>query len=440
MPDVRSRPAHLMMPNPPPPPESTAVDWQQVCQEYLPLDRCYLDTACKGIPAPEVEAAVRDLCRLLRVPQGRSATEDSVTLIESAHAARQEAAALIHADPSEIALVDSTQSGIITALDAIGLRKGDAVVTSDLEFLACLVPLRGLQSQGVEVVVVPHRRGCVSATDIADAVTARTRVVVLSSVQEVTGELLDLASLSRFCRAEGVYLVIDAAQHVGPTPLDVEQTPVDFLAVGGHKWLCSPFGLGFLYVRPELVGRLQPTLPGYMALATPDAGWAAFLADPHRSWNDAPPLATDARRFERGGTPNSVGATALATSIAALREIGLSRIQERTRMHVSRLSAELTELGLALTTPEASVGRSGIVSLSTGRGAEEDQRLLTRLLDDGVSVSLRYAAGVGGLRVSPYFYTTDDDVCRLVEVVRRHARSLISGGREHQHSRGGNDG
>ena len=111
---------------------------------------------------------------------------------------------------------------------------------------------------GIEIDVAPNRGGEIRIEDIAERITPRTRVVTVSTVQWTNGFRLDLAALSRLCREHDVWLVVDAIQQLGAIPVDVQQTPVDILACGGHKWLNAPFGCGFLYVSRNALPQLRP--------------------------------------------------------------------------------------------------------------------------------------------------------------------------------------
>lgn len=391
------------------------TDWAAVRRRYPAAGRRpYLDTAVKGLPAPETLAAVEDYCRFVADARG-TATDDTIRLIEELDEARAAAAGLIGASRDEIALVQSTQHGINVVADALGLGDGDRVVTDDLEFFAAFLPWAGGR-RGVELAVVPSRDGRVEVEDLDAAIDGRTRAVAVSSVQEVNGDRLDLGALSERCRERGVVLVVDATQHVGPVPLDVRETPVDALAVGAHKWLCSPFGTGFLYVRAELLDRLEPSYPGYMSLETPPGGWDRYLSDPERRPGGPLDFVRGARKLEPGGTAPYVGARALRAAIGALESVGLPGVQARVAELVERLLQGLDAGGLEVTSPREPPRRSGIVSFRTGRGIEEDRRLLADLLAADVSVSLRFTSGAGGIRVSPYLYNDESDLERLLDI------------------------
>jgi selenocysteine lyase/cysteine desulfurase len=121
--------------------------------------------------------------------------------------------------------------------------------------------------------------------------------------------------------------------------------------------------------------------------------------------------------LETGGTPNAIGAAALASAINVLREIGAAAVHD----HVSRLAwlavEELDAAGVTVTSPRAASPRSGIVSFSTGRGTLVDVSLVSELARAGVRVSARKTAGAGGIRVSPFVYNDEADIRRLARCV-----------------------
>src|SRR5262249_54757943 len=137
-----------------------------------------------------------------------------------------------------------------------------------------LLPWRGLESRGVEVRLLPLDR-------LAEGVDDRTALVVLSAVQSSDGAVADLDAL----RATGARLFVDATQAVGAVPVDVRG--IDYLAAHPYKWLCSPRGLAFLYVRSDLLDEIQPWT----------AGWKS-RDEPYETFYGLPTLTPDARRLD----------------------------------------------------------------------------------------------------------------------------------------------
>src|SRR5437762_3356340 len=207
-------------------------------------------------------------------------------------AARLGIAQLINADPSEIALATNTGFGLNLAARALPLKPGDVVLLSDKEFPANVYPWLMLRDQGITVEVARCRpEGWPDEEHLLQRLRdPKVRVLAVSFVQFSNGYRADLQKLGAACRANGTYLVVDGIQGIGNSVLDVTETPVDILACGGQKWLLSPWGSGFVYVRKELVQTLEPAITSWMAFEGTD--------DFSRLTEYNPTFRADARRFE----------------------------------------------------------------------------------------------------------------------------------------------
>lgn len=339
-------------------------------------------------------------------------------MLEQFGRARRALAALLRSAEDAIALLPSTEAGLAAIASALHLPRGANVVVSSLEFVGTVLPWRGLERQGVEVIDVPPSDGRILLEDLEAAVSASTAALVISSVQEVNGFRVDLGELSRMCQAADILLIVDAVQHVGPLELDVSQTAVDAVAVGGHKWLCAPFGMGFLYAAPSLWDRLEPRTNAVMTSQPATGGWRAYLEDPARHPLDGLVFPRDARKLELGALGTTLSAAGLAGAAETLLAIGPSLIAERSRALVEATVRALEEAGAKVITPETAP-RSSIVTFRSAFEVETERELVHELEEHGVLVSLRFTSGVGGIRVSPFFYNDEDDIARLVAVVGR---------------------
>jgi len=382
------------------------------------LDKIFLDAACVSLaPRPAVEAIEKFLDLTMICPL-ESSTHHHIFMDEMRAAARPACAALIGAHPDEIALVESTTHGLSLAADAIPLQAGDRVLLSDLEFLQVAVPWTQKKKDGIEIDVVPNRQGEVRAEDFEACITPRTRVIAISTVQWTNGYRLDLAAFSRLCRERGIWLVGDAIQQLGAIPLSVRETPVDILACGGHKWLNSPFGCGFLYINRESQARLHPPSAGYLDIKDPDGGWGEYFQTPSIMPVQNYEYVQTARRFETGGTANYPGAVGLAASLKMIQSLGAEKIEMHIRGLTDSLLKGLDALGIEVITPRAPQNRSGIVTFSVGT-AVQNVGLMTRLQERKILVSVRYTSHVGGIRVSCHFFNSQEDIERLLEGVRK---------------------
>jgi cysteine desulfurase/selenocysteine lyase len=385
------------------------------------LDKVFLDAACISLaPRPAVEAIEKFLDLAMGCPLD-SSTALHIFMDETRAAARPAAACLINAQENEIALVESTSHGLSLAASAIPLEPGDRVLLSDLEFLEVAVPWVHKKAQGkdnIAIDVVPNHDGEVRVQDIAAHLTSRTRVVAISSVQWTNGYRCDLAALSNLCRERGLWLVVDAIQQLGAISLDVRRTPVDILACGGHKWLNSPFGCGFLYIDREALPRLSPTLAGYLSVEDPPCGWAEYFQTPTTTPVQDYQFVSAARRYETGGTGNYPGAVGLAASLQLIHELGQENIAAHIYALTDRLLAGLDALPVTVVSPRARENRSGIVTFSVG-SPEQNVKLMNRLQEKKILVSVRYTSNVGGIRVSCHFYNSVEDIDTLLAAVKQ---------------------
>ena len=369
-------------------------------REFAALDDggIFLNSASVGpVPARSVAvlaAANRDRARPALWPVERLNT----ILSES----RYLSARLINAAEDEIALMTNTTTGLNVAAHALPLGAGDVVLTFDGEFPSNVYPWLRLAPKGVTLELIPRTAaGWPDETRMLERLLdPRVKAVVVSLTQFANGYTVDLAALSRATRARGVYLVVDAIQAVGQLPVDVRSTPVDFLACGAQKWLLSPWGTGFLYVRKELCTALEPTF----------AGWAAFMGTDDYSRLTAydPRPWPDARRFELITLPVQDFA-AMNASVGLLLQVGIENIASHVRALHAPLIDWAARHGATITSPLGARG-SGILCL---RPAGDVAKSYQRLQGAGVQCSLRE----GSIRLSPHLFNTGEDIARVEQLL-----------------------
>ncbi len=222
------------------------------------------------------------------------------------------------------------------------------------------------------------------------------------------------------------FLIVDAVQQIGAIPLDVQKTPVDALACGGHKWLMAPFGCGFLYLSEDFRARAKPPLAGYLSVADPEGGWEKYFRTPSITPVRHYDFLEDARRWETGGTANYPGAIGLAESVGLINDIGIENVGGHVLSLTDHLIDGLRQHDIRVVTPEDRQYRSSIITFSVGDDA--DNIALTNFLQaNHVLVSVRYTSGVGGVRVSCHLFNNQADIDQLTEHVgiflRRHAKA-----------------
>ncbi|MHA6493719.1 aminotransferase class V-fold PLP-dependent enzyme [Pseudomonas borbori] len=314
---------------------------------------------------------------------------------------RDRLARLLNAPSSaDIALVKNTSQALSYVAFGLDWRAGDQIVISSEEFPSNRVVWEALRPLGVKVVQVDLHNG-VPEISLLDACGPRTRLMSISAVQFASGLRLDLERLGQGCRDRGVLFCIDAIQHLGALPFDVQAYQCDFAMADGHKWMLGPEGLAVFYCRGELRERL--TLHEY--------GWHMLEHAGDYQRQDWQP-ARSARRFECG-SPNMLGATALEASLSLLEEVGMNEVAQALQARVQGLIDGLQQIaGVTLLSPVALDRRAGIVTFSLS--GWDNQRLHKRLNSEQVVCAQRG----GGIRLSPHFYTEErviDETVRLLD-------------------------
>jgi selenocysteine lyase/cysteine desulfurase len=357
-------------------------------------DAVYLNNASTG-PLPDRTVAAVAAFTRTRAEPFRMTDELEFSTLERS---RELCARLVGATAREIALMVNTTYGLNLAARALPLVAGDVVLTFDREFPANVYPWMAMQrAAGVELRLVPCRP---DRTPDEDALLAmlesdpRVRVVSISWVSFATGYRVDLERIGAACRARGVYFVVDAIQGVGAATLDVKRCAIDLLACGGQKWLMSPWGTGFVYVRDELLGSLEPNAVGWMSVRGSDD--FSRLVDYDFTYRD------DARRFEVITLPFQDFA-GMNASLELLHELGPAAVEAHVRDLATRIVLwAAARDDVTLVTPAHPARRAGIVSVAPADPAAASARLTAA----GVSHSLRE----GAIRLSPHCYNTAAEV------------------------------
>ena len=384
--------------------------------------RTYLDAATIGLAPYSASFAVSRLVEQLVSRPAESGTLRHQALGALRDETRTTVARLVGAHSADIALTESATHGLGVAARALPLTQGDRVLTTDLEFVQMGVVMAQLARKGVQVDVVGHEKGAISLDAISRRLTPDTRLVAISSVQWTNGFRIDLADLAQLCRDRGAWLLVDGAQHVGVMPVDVRDTPVDILVSSGHKWLNSPFGMGFMYLAPGIRERLALSMPGFFAAEPPLETWGESFTRPETVPAMDFRFTRDARAWEIGGTPNFPGAVALAATAQLAMRIGIDEIAAHSFALGDRLIEGLDRLGLEVVSSRDPGARSGIVTFSTG-SAQNDVATMEHLSARGIGVSVRYTSGVGGIRVSCHYFNDTEDIDVLLDALSSFLRA-----------------
>jgi kynureninase len=269
------------------------------------------------------------------------------------------------------------------------------IVYAEGEFPSVRYLHQAQAARGVEIVVAAND------DELVEAIDERTQLVLLSHVLFKTGRIREVEPAIARAHDVGAHVLLDAYQSVGTVPLDVIARGVDFATGGSVKWLCGGPGAGWLYVRPDLAERLEPTLVGWQGHADP------FAFEPELRY------ASGAARFLTG-TPNVPALYAATAGYDIIEEIGVAPIRERSLELSERLIGLLDEAGYEVVSPREAELRGGTVVVRVPDAPAVHSELQRR------EILCDFRPDVG-LRLGPHFFTTDEELDVAVAAIREIA-------------------
>jgi selenocysteine lyase/cysteine desulfurase len=372
----------------------------------------YVDVAARGILSSGTREAI-DAYLDHRMAEGG----DKAWMFKQVEKARAGFAALIGAEPDEIALTKNVSEGINTIAAAMPWREGDNVVFCEtLEHPANVFPWYNLaRLKGVKIKSVAPVNGRIPLERVFEAIDERTRLVAVGSVSFSPGFRFPIEALSDYCRPRGVLVLVDAAQSIGVLHTDVKSLGIDALAASTQKGLLALYGLGFLYVRRQLAQSLNPVYLSRAGVRLETEHEAALGGASQYE------LAPCARRFDVGNY-NFIGAVAVEHSMRELAAVGTIAIESHVCALAAKLAAGLAELGLPVFGGAESVERAHIVALGDHLSDQHDATSDTQMLmlhEHFEAARVRHTIRRGMLRLSLHYYNDSDDISRIIAAARK---------------------
>lgn len=363
------------------------------CQRDLydvPEGTVYLTAASKStIPQPAVEAgklgveakaypwAIDEHARHLR-------TEDI----------RARYAALIGAQADDIAIHPSAAYGIATAAKNINLRKGSRVIVIEGQFPSNVYAWQNLaNASGAEIVQIKRPKDYDWTREILAAIDERTSLAALPPCHWTDGSLIDLAKISVALKDVNALFVVDATQWTGAQPIDVQALGVDYMVNAAYKWLMGPYGLSFMYVRPDHQNGTPIENHTHNHLGG-DAG-LDLLGNPSE-------YTPASRRFDVGEFENFISLPMIQASLKVIEDWGPARVGAYLKNLTDAVADRAATLGFDV--PPDNMRCPHIIGMRQNGGFPPD--ILERLAKLNVFVSVRG----GGLRVSPHMLNDMADI------------------------------
>jgi kynureninase len=321
---------------------------------------------------------------------------------------------ILGSGPGEISFhqnVTLAEAIVLSCFDFAGSR--NKIVYTGMEFPSVMYLYQAQRARGAKICVVGSEDGIsVDLERLLAAIDEQTLLVPVSHVLFKSAFIMDARAIVRRAHEVGAHVILDVYQSAGTVPVDVKALDVDFAIGGCLKWLCGGPGAAFLYVRPDLRSRLEPRLTGWMA----HQNSFAFETGDIRYRNDA-------FRF-LNGTPHVPCLYAARPGLEILGSIGIESVRRKSMRQISRLADLAAEHGFPVTAPGRAAERGGTLAINPPHAYEVSRELLQR------DILVDYRPGAG-IRISPHFYSSDDEL----ETAIRHVREILDSKAYERHLR-----
>ena len=309
---------------------------------------------------------------------------------------------VIGAPPGSVSMHENVTSAQLVALSTIRPTPSrNRIVCTAMDFPSVVHLYRAQQRSGFELHVVPAEADLTVRTDrLLDAIDERTAVVAVSHVLFRTSFILDAAAVAERAREAGAAMILDLYQSAGIVPVDVAALGVDFAIGGCLKWLCGGPGNAFMYTRPDVLRSADPAFTGWLARTRP---FAFEIEDAD--------VRGDAMRM-MNGTPSIPAYYAALPGLEIIAEVGLDRIRARSKQLTARVFALAERHGFPSIATRDPERLAGTVAVNPPDALHVSRALKAR------DFVVDFRPGVG-IRISPHFYNTVDEIDRLMAEMAR---------------------
>jgi selenocysteine lyase/cysteine desulfurase len=369
----------------------------------IPRDVCFLNAASWS-PLP---LAVQEAGRAAVGRKGQPWRLESNFQSQQYERARKAAAALIGADPVDVALIPSVGYGVATAGKVLAIPRGSRVLVLQDDHTSPVLEWMSRAETGgytVETVKQPNDGDWTSA--VLDAIerpgAAPLALVSISSVHWSDGGALDMPRVAQAAKEKGAALLVDATHDAGVRRIDVKTLDPDFLIFPTYKWVLGPYGRAFMYVAK----RRQNGVP----LEQISASRKAVSAEDTVYFRDVS-YVEGARRYDMGERDHFISLEMAAVGMEMMAGWGNEPIVARLSMLTDRLADGLANSGVRVI--DKKLRAPHVLSLAFPKGMAPD--LPKKLAAENVYAAPR----LGRLRISPHVYNDEEDVERFVEVFRK---------------------
>ncbi len=378
----------------------------------------YLDSASTSLTPKPVIEAISDYYYNYNANIGRGAYKTAIKTSQKVESTRFKIASLINASEEEIIFTQNTTNAINTVINGYPFEKNENIIISDIEHHSNFIPWINLEKRSknnlsLDVKIAnADSDGIIKPSKIRELIDNNTRMIAITHISNSIGSRQDINNISKIVHEyDDVYLLIDVAQSIGHSKIDVKKINADFIAAPGHKGLLGPTGTGFLYGKKELIEKLSPTNLG--------GGTVTNLKNKEFELENVP------YRFE-GGTQNISGIIGFGKAIDYINDLNISKIEKHSIYLTKELYKLLSEIDNVIVYGNID-NIFNIVSFNIKNVNPHD---VSKILDETENICVRSGyhcaipsldiinANEGTVRASIHFYNNLDDIKKLANSVK----------------------
>lgn len=351
-------------------------------------------------PTPVVEAIAETLRR--EASLGPASKRFLSEVEEQIAGLRNDLGDLLGARREEFAFTHSTGDGLNIVYSGMEWKKGDRVITTNLEHVANILPLMHLKKRfGIDVVEVEaDQEGLFDPVNFEKVINEKTKLVTISHAIYMVGTVLPAREITKIAHERSVPVLLDMAQSAGCIQINLKEIGCDYAAARGGKWLLGPGGTGFLYVDQKQLESLHQASIGYQGAGIEGSSYTPY---------------PDARRFEVSelNAPIYVG---LRRAIKYHTDIGKGNVEKRVRSLAGYLieKANLTPNLKVLGTQDPDL-KNGLVTLQI---KDQDAAELVPMLESKHRIVARAVPKFNAVRISLHIFNTEGEVDTLVNILK----------------------
>lgn len=313
---------------------------------------------------------------------------------------------LMNVSADDVVLGNSASYGLHLIANGYPFEPGNEILLMQNDFPSNILAFLALEEKGINVTQLKAKDKILTPQEVDKHLSSRTKLFCISHVHTFSGHKVDIEAIGKICKQKGVVFVVNMAHSLGTKPIDVSQINVDAVVGVGYKWLCGPYGTGFLWMTKNLREKLSFN----------QSYWISMLSQEELKSEEAICLRAlkTSRKYDVFGTANFFNFVPWRASIDYLLGIGLEKIESHHQKLIDQFVSGLNRQKYFLISPDQGPNRSSLIVFSHQK-SHENERVFNHLLEKGIHATV----WKGNIRITPHIYNNSDQISFLLNALER---------------------